>query len=97
MSRGKLALQYDSRSGQLTNEYIKGEERSFTIVAYPVPEIGEKYPEIFDEVIKINTLDAKLYEKVQQTMIDALDQGEYVHVAGKGREPYRYPGAAPIR
>ncbi len=80
----ELALQYDSRSGQLTNEYIKGEERSFTIVAYPIPEIGEKYPEIFDEVIKINTLDAKLYEKVQQTMIDALDQGEYVHVAGKG-------------
>ena len=81
----KLAVSYDSRSGQLTNEYIKGEERSFTIVAYPVPEIGEKYPEIFDEVIRINTLDAKLYEKVQQTMIDALDQGEYVHVTGKGR------------
>ena len=80
----KLAVSYDSRSGQLTNEYIKGEERSFTIVAYPVPEIGEKYPEIFDEVIRINTLDAKLYEKVQQTMIDALDQGEYVHVKGKG-------------
>ncbi len=81
----KLAVSYDSRSGQLTNEYIKGEERSFTIVAYPVPEIGEKYPEIFDEVIRINTLDAKLYEKVQQTMIDALDQGEYVHVKGKGK------------
>ena len=80
----QLALQYDSRSGQLTNEYIKGEERSFTIVAYPVPEIGEKYPEIFREVIRINTLDAKLYEKVQQTMIDALDQGEYVHVKGRG-------------
>ncbi len=80
----KLAVSYDSRSGQLTNEYIKGEERSFTIAAYPVPEIGEKYPEIFDEVIRINTLDAKLYEKVQQTMIDALDQGEYVHVKGKG-------------
>ena len=79
----ELALQYDSRFGQLTNEFIKGEERSFTIVAYPVPEIGEQYPEIFDEVIKINTLDAKLYEKVQQTMIDALDQGEYVHVKGK--------------
>ena len=80
----ELALKYDSRSGQITNEYIRGEERSFTIVAYPVPEIGEKYPEIFDEVIRINTLDAKLYEKVQQTMIDALDQGEYVHVTGKG-------------
>ena len=80
----ELALKYDSRSGQITNEYIRGEERSFTIVAYPVPEIGEKYSEIFDEVIRINTLDAKLYEKVQQTMIDALDQGEYVHVTGKG-------------
>ena len=80
----ELALRYDSRSGQITNEYIRGEERSFTIVAYPVPEIGEKYSEIFDEVIRINTLDAKLYEKVQQTMIDALDQGEYVHVTGKG-------------
>lgn len=80
----ELALLYDSRSGQMTNEYIKGEERSFTIIAYPVPEIGEKYPEIFDEVIRINTLDAALYEKVQQTMIDALDQGEYVHVTGCG-------------
>ena len=58
--------------------------RSFTIIAWPVPEIGDKYEEIFSEVIRINTLDAKLYEKVQQTLIDALDQGEYVHVTGKG-------------
>lgn len=80
----ELALLFDSRSGQITNEYIKGEERSFTIVAYPVPEIGADYAQIFDEVIKINTLDAKLYEKVQQTLIDALDQGSYVQVKGKG-------------
>ena len=80
----ELVLMYDSKSGQITNQYIKGEERSFTIIAYPVPEIGEKYGEIFDEVIRINTLDAKLYEKVQQTLIDALDQGEYVHILGKG-------------
>ena len=80
----KMAVSYDSRSGQITNEYIRGEERSFTIAAYPVPEIGENYPEIFNEVIRINTLDAKLYEKVQQTMIDALDQGQYVCVKGKG-------------
>ncbi|MDD3363054.1 MAG: aminopeptidase [Hespellia sp.] len=80
----ELSVLYDNKSGQLTNQYIKGEERSFTIVAYPVPEIGEKYTEIFDEVIRINTLDAKVYEKVQQTLIDALDQGEYVHILGKG-------------
>ena len=80
----KLQLELDNESGQITNRYIKGEERSFTIIAYPVPEIGADYAKIFDEVIKINTLDAKLYEKVQQTMIDALDQGTCVHVKGKG-------------
>ncbi len=79
----ELSLLHDSRSAQITNEYIRGDERSFTIIAYPVPEIGSKYEEIFDEVIKINTLDAKVYEKVQQTLIDALDEGEYVHILGR--------------
>ncbi len=55
-----MILQYDSRQSQMVNQYIKGEERSFTIIAYPVPEIGEKYEEIFDEIIRINTLDAKI-------------------------------------
>lgn len=79
----KLSVLYNGKLGQLTNQYIKGEERSFTIVAYPIPEIGENYAEIFNEVIRINTLDATTYEKVQQTLIDALDQGEYVHILGK--------------
>ena len=80
----QLSVLYDSKAGQLTNQYIKGEERSFTIVAYPVPEIGEKYEDIFNEIIRINTLDADLYAEIQQTLIDALDQGEYVHILGKG-------------
>ena len=80
----EISLTFDSRSGQITNEYIKGDERSFTIIAYPVPEIGDKYKEIFDEVIKINTLDAEVYGKVQADIIDALDKGDYVHVLGKG-------------
>ena len=84
-SQEEMILQYDSRQSQMVNQYIKGEERSFTIIAYPVPEIGEKYEEIFDEIIRINTLDAKLYEKVQQTLIDALDQAVEVHVKGKGK------------
>lgn len=79
-----LSLLYDSKSGQMTNQYIKGEERSFTIIAYPVPEIGKDYAAIFDEVIRINTLDARLYEQVQQALIDALDQGVSVHILGKG-------------
>lgn len=78
-----LSLQFDSRQSQIVNRYIPGDERSYTIIAYPVPEIGEAYDEIFNEVIRINTLDAGQYEQVQQTMIDALDQGEYVHIVGK--------------
>ena len=80
----QLSVTYDSKAGQLTNQYIKGEERSFTIIAYPVPEIGEQYEEIFNEIIRINTLDADLYARIQQALIDALDQGEYVHILGKG-------------
>ena len=41
-------------------------------------------------MIRINTLDASLYEKVQQTLIDALDQGEKVHVLGKGAVSYTH-------
>ena len=80
----KLDLLYESKVAQITNEYIKGEERSFTIIAYPSPEIGSEYEMIFDEIVKINTLDADLYERVQQNLIDALDKGDYVHVVGKG-------------
>ena len=39
-SQEEMILQYDSRQSQMVNRYIKGEERSFTIIAYPVPEIG---------------------------------------------------------
>lgn len=81
----ELLVAMNGRAGRLTNEYLPGDERSFTIISWPVPEIGEQYHEIFDETIKINTLDYKLYQKVQQTMIDALDKGEYVKVTGSGK------------
>ena len=79
----ELSVFFDGRQSRLTNTYIPGDERSFTIIAYPVPEIGEDYEEIFQEIIRINTLDAGLYEQVQQTLIDALDRGESVHICGE--------------
>lgn len=81
----KLAVEYMSKAGVLTNQYIKGEERSFTIIAFPIPEIGERYEEIFDDIIRINTLDYKLYQGIQQKIIDALDKGEHVLVKGMGK------------
>lgn len=82
--QNEIMLSFDSRQSQMVNTYIPGDERSFTIIAYPVPEIGEQYEEIFDEIIKINTLDASTYERVQQTLIDALDQGTHVKILGAG-------------
>ena len=80
----KLQTELDNESGQIVNRYIKGDERSFTIIAYPVPEIGGNYEEIFREIVKINTLDYEKYQRIQQYLIDALDEGVSVHVLGKG-------------
>lgn len=80
----KLNVYAANQSMQITNTYIKGEERSFTIIAYPIPEIGPNFKEIFAKTVEINTLDYKLYRDMQQKMIDVLDQGEFVHITGKG-------------
>lgn len=81
----KLYVDYTNKSGLITMEYLKPEESSFTIIAYPIPEIGEDYEKIFAETVKVNTLDSALYQKIQQKIIDALDQGEYVRVQGGGK------------
>ena len=60
----KLQVHLNNESGQITNRYIRGDERSFTIIAYPVPAIGEKFEEIFRETVKINTLDYNLYQEI---------------------------------
>lgn len=78
----KLAVSNAGKIADIQNEYIKGEEHSFTIIAFPVPEIGERYEEIFDDVVRINTLDYMLYRDIQQTIIDVLDKGSTVLVKG---------------
>jgi leucyl aminopeptidase (aminopeptidase T) len=80
----KLKVQYMNDAAQLTQQFIKEEERSFTIIAFPIPEFGEDFEAMFEETIKINTLDANLYEQVQQQLIDTLDRAEYVRVVGSG-------------
>ena len=78
----KLSVYQRSESSQLINKYIRGEERSFTIIAYPVPSIGEQFEEIFAETVKINTLDYALYRDMQQKIIDVLDTADMVHIQG---------------
>ena len=52
----QLSVYERSEVSQIINKYIHGEERSFTIIAYPVPAIGDKFREIFAETVRINTL-----------------------------------------
>lgn len=79
----KVFLEYRNLSMPIVNEYIPGEETSFTIIAFPVPAIGDDFEEIFKETIKINTLDYALYSRIQQSVIDVLDQAEYVEILGR--------------
>lgn len=79
-----LQVEYATESNALLNEFINQDERSFTIIAYPLPSIGEKFEEIFEEVRKVNNLDKEKYKKIQQNMIDVLDKAAYVKIMGRG-------------
>ncbi len=79
----KLFTQYSGRAGEILNRYVKGEERSFTIIAFPTPAIGERFEDIFRETININTLNYELYRDMQQIIIDTLDKADYVRVLGR--------------
>ncbi len=79
----KLSVDYLQKSSEIVNRYVHRDSYSFTIIAYPIPEIGEKFEEIFDRVVEINTLDKKKYRVIQEALIDALNTAEYVTVRGK--------------
>ena len=80
----KLMTEMQTEQSAVLCRYIDMTKRSFTIMALPVPEIGPDFEEIFNEVIRVNTLDNDKYNTVQQKMIDILDSGEYVRVKGSG-------------
>jgi leucyl aminopeptidase (aminopeptidase T) len=82
--QSKLLSDFKIRASLIQNEYIIGKERSFTIISFPVPNIGDRYEEIFDETVRINTLDYNLYQNIQKKIIDALDEAKYVTVRGMG-------------
>ena len=79
----KMSVEYTGKSAEITNKYIPRDKYSFTIIAYPIPEIGDNFEEIFAEIVKVNTLDNELYKNIQQSIIDELDKATYVHVVGK--------------
>ncbi len=71
------------RQAELYYRYYHRDESSFTIIAFPSPEIGPKFREIFADTLRINLLDSNRYAQIQQKLIDVLDTAEFVHVKGK--------------
>lgn len=81
----KLYVEFSNEQRMLLNQYIPDEETSFSIIAFPTPEIGENFEEIFHETMAVNTLDNETYQEIQQAMIDVLDQADFVRVKGRGK------------
>lgn len=81
----ELSVLAAAESAKIVNEYIPQSDYSFTIIAYPLPEIGSQFEEIFEKIVEVNTLDNEAYKKVQQVIIDELDQAVSVRVVGKGK------------
>lgn len=79
----KIMLELSGELGKIVNRYIPGEERSFTIISYPVPKIGPDFKDIFKETVKVNTLDYNIYRDIQQKIILTLEKGNKVRVRGK--------------
>jgi aminopeptidase len=82
--QNKLMQTHRNSLRQIMDKYVPGAETSFCIIAFPSPEIGEKFEEIFEDTLVVNMMDSTTYEVIQQTIIDTLDKGEYVHVKGNG-------------
>lgn len=80
----EAVISYRTMSSQIVNEYIAQDQCSFTIIACPVPEIGDRYRDIFRDTVRINTLDNDLFRAIHQSMIDELDKAEHVRVVGQG-------------
>lgn len=80
----ELSVEYRTQSSKIVNRYVNREEYSFTIIAYPTPEIGDDFESIFRETVKVNTLDKKLYRRIQEILIEELNLAESVRVFGEG-------------
>lgn len=81
----KLYQVYRNEMRANIEKHLPEKETSFCIVAFPTPEIGDNFEEIFEDILKVNMLDSEKYERIQQVIIDALDKGEFVHVKGTGK------------
>ena len=83
----RLSAEYVSRAERLCDDAVDAKNRSFTVIAHPMPSVAKgraEYEEIFDCVVRINTQDNAVFERAQTRLSDALSTACMLEV--KGRE-----------
>lgn len=81
----KLITEFYGDERIMSTKYYRLDEQSFTIISYPISEIGKDFEAIFEDTVKVNTLDNDVYQRIQQNIIDVLDRAEYVKIIGKDK------------
>jgi leucyl aminopeptidase (aminopeptidase T) len=80
----KLSMEQKINKRNFSEKYMPDKETSFCIVAFPSPEIGENFEEIYEDICEINKLDSAVHEPIQKVIIDNLDKGDCIEVKGRG-------------
>ena len=71
-----------SRIQKLYFDNFPREETSFSVIAFPSTEIGDKFEAVFKDTLELNYLDSMHYATLQEKIIEVLDQAQYVQVKG---------------
>jgi len=72
------------KMSEISDNYNPNSETSFSIMAFPSPEIGDNFNEIFEDILEVNSLETSKYEVIQDQIIKVLDKADFVHIKGKG-------------
>lgn len=98
-AQNEMSARFRQAASGEYNEAVIGRNRSFTIISFPLPEIGEAgihtpyvtisdqteaYHKIFNAVMELNTLDYHKYQRIQQTLIDTLNLADRLYFKGAG-------------
>jgi hypothetical protein len=81
-ARNTLYRMLNMKLNELNDSYSPRSEVSFTSIAFPSPETRGDFGRIFDDTMRMNTLDNTEYSVIQKAIIDALDTAGHIRVKG---------------
>lgn len=79
----KLSQVYQAKVIGMQEQYAPRAETGFSIIAFPSPEIGERFEELFEDILEVNMLKSERYHRIQKNLVDVLDRADVVEVKGK--------------